>query len=479
LSVHPLVVDLDGTLIKSDLLFETANDHLARHPLAFPSLLAWLWQGGKARLKAKLAEVVPFHPELVPYNEELVTWLRAQKAEGRTLVLATASHRLLADAVAGHLGIFDEVLATDESVNLKAEVKQDLLVRRYGEGGYDYVGNDSADLPVWRSARRAYAVSSSKSLIAKARSLGNLAQVFESGRPHAVKSLVRAMRPHQWLKNLLVLVPVFAAHTYGDWASLRGALLGFFVYGLTASSVYILNDLVDLPSDRKHARKRLRPFAAGNLSLPLGWLAAATLLLVAFGLASLALPTAFVGVLAFYFVLTLAYSYRLKQIALVDVLTLAGLYTLRIIAGARAASVPLSFWLLLFSVFFFLSLAFIKRFSELRGARKSGNEGQLGGRGYSAVDLEMISSMGISAGNIAVLVLALYIQDSHTTVLYRTPKFIWIACPLLLFWTSRMWLATHRGQMHDDPIVYAAKDKTTWGVAACFVGVFILARFAG
>jgi 4-hydroxybenzoate polyprenyltransferase len=474
-SVKPLVVDLDGTLIKTDLLFETANRFVTTHPFQLPRLIGWLI-AGKATMKAHLANAIEIDPASLPYNDTLIEWLRLQKMQGRQLILATASHRQLAEAVAWHLELFDEVLATEGETNLKSHHKRDLLVNHFGEGGFDYVGNDHADLPVWQAANRAYVVSSSPSLIAKASAPSNVEQVFDAGRPSFARTLFKAMRLHQWMKNLLVFVPLLAAHRYGDETSILQALVAFLVFGLTASSVYLLNDLVDVADDRLHPRKRRRPFASGNLSLLHGWLAWPCSLILAFVIASLALSPKFIAVLATYFVLTLAYSLGLKRRAMVDVLTLAALYTLRIIAGAAAVVVPLSFWLLTFSMFMFLSLAFIKRFSELKLARDKGNAGNLHGRGYRHEDLEAVSSMGIASGYLAVLVLALYIQDSHTALLYHTPKFIWLACPLVLYWISRIWLITHRGEMHDDPIVFALRDTRSWLVAVGFVIVFALAR---
>ena len=472
----PLVVDLDGTLIKTDLLFETANNLATRQPFQLLCLPGWLL-GGKSFLKSRLAETSTVDPASLPYNESLVAWLREQKTQGRRLVLATASHRSLAESVAEHLALFDDVMATEGETNLKAHHKRDELVRRFGERGFDYVGNDSADLAVWPAAERAHVVSSSPSLIAKARAIGNVGHVFGDGRTSALRAFVKALRPHQWMKNLLVFVPLLASHQYSNEASLLQALLAFFVFSLTASSVYLLNDLVDVADDRHHPRKRRRPFASGDLSLLYGWMAWPLLAIVAFAIAGVFLPPLFSGVLGTYFLLTLAYSFRLKQSAVIDVLTLAGLYTLRIIAGAAAIGVPLSFWLLTFSMFIFLSLALIKRFSEIKVARDNGKEGQIRGRGYMQEDLEVVSSMGSAAGYLAVLVLALYIQDTHTAQLYATPKFIWLACPLLLFWISRAWLIAHRGQMHDDPIVFALKDRVSLVVAGCFIAVFGLARF--
>lgn len=474
-SPPPLVVDLDGTLVKTDLLAETANQFVLAQPLRCFKLLIWLMQG-KSTLKSHLAHNTSVDVSALPYNEAVVTWLKQEKAQGRSIVLATASHRVLAEQVANHLSLFDEVLATDGSTNLKADAKRAALVAKYGEKGFDYLGNDWADLPVWQSAAQAHVVSRSGSLIDAVRRHDNLGQVFSDGKPSLAQALPKAMRPHQWMKNLLVFIPLLAAHRYGDAGSVLQVLLAFAAFGLTASSVYLLNDLVDVADDRQHARKRQRPFAAGHLSLLHGWLAWPLLLVCAFTLAAAALPLRFTLSLGAYFVLTVAYSLRLKQIPMVDVLTLAGLYTLRIIAGAAAIAVPLTFWLLSFSMFLFLSLAFIKRYSELKAARQNGQTKALRGRGYTSQDLELVANLGGSAGYTGVLVLALYIQDAHTANLYATPKAIWLACPLLLFWISRAWLIAHRGKMHDDPIVFALKDRVSWAVAALFAAVFVAAR---
>lgn len=471
----PLVVDLDGTLIKTDLLIESINEQLINNPFVIFRLIGWACVG-KARLKSQLAAISQIDPASLPYNLSLVAWLTQQNALGRRIVLATATHTLIAHKVAAHLGLFDDVLATDDVLNLKACNKRDALTARFGDQGFDYVGNDRPDFPVWRSARRAYVVSDSPDFIERVRALGNLEETFSSEQPPLAPAIARALRPHQWVKNLLVFVPLLAAHRFMDEFSVWSALLAFIVFGLTASSVYLLNDLVDIADDRHHHRKRYRPFAAGNLSLITGWATWPCLLFLAFLLAGLLLPLAFTAVLGAYFALTLAYSLRLKQVAMLDVLTLASLYTIRIIAGAAAISVPLSFWLLTFSLFIFLSLAFIKRFSELKHARKDGHQGNIRGRGYRHEDLELVSSMGASAGYLSVLILALYIQDTHTSELYAAPQMIWLACPILLYWISRAWLIAHRGQMHDDPIVFAIKDRVSWAVGAGFIGVFALAK---
>lgn len=474
---RPLVVDLDGTLLRVDLLHECANYLLTRSLWRLFSLVAWL-AGGRAYLKARLAQVMsPGGIAVLPYNEPLLGWLRQQRAQGRVLVLATASHRLLAERIAHHAGVFEEVIATDDKTNMKGNTKRAALVSRFGEGGFDYVGNERADLPVWRSAARAYVVASTGSaLVREVGLLGKLAGTFEAGSASRLSALGRCLRLHQWVKNLLVFVPLIAAHQYGTLTSVVESLLAFVAFGLAASSVYVLNDLADISEDRRHERKRRRPFASGELSALAGWLIWPILLAAAFALAAIALPWAFSGALAAYIVLTVAYSLRLKQSAMVDVLTLASLYTMRIVAGAAAISVRVSFWLLAFAIFLFFSLACIKRYSELRVALRAGGEERIPGRGYYPSDLDIMAMLGVAAGYIAVLVLALYIQDSHAADLYSRPEILWLVCPLLLYWVSRTWLFTHRGWMNEDPVVFALKDRISWYVGVLCVLAFVLAR---
>jgi 4-hydroxybenzoate polyprenyltransferase len=472
---RPLVVDLDGTLIRTDMLVETASQFLIQHPFQCFKPLLWLMRG-KTVLKTELAQRVQMDVSALPYNTDVLDWVRAEKRNGRRLVLATASHRMLAQQVAQHLNLFDEVLATEGDTNLKSAAKAQALVDRFGEAGFDYVGNDWPDLEVWAKAHTAHVVDAPAGLLDRARAQGAVGQVFASELPAAWMAMLKAMRLHQWMKNLLVFVPLMAAHQYADAPRDVLAVLAFVIFSLTASSVYLLNDLVDVLDDRHHARKRHRPFACGALSLITGWALWPLLLVVAVVLSVWLMPWLFSFSLGIYFVLTVAYSLHLKQLAVVDVLTLAALYTLRIIAGAAAIDVAVSFWLLLFSMFIFLSLALIKRYSELKVARDAGKTGALRGRGYEPDDLELVSSLGGSAGFIAVLVLALYIQDGQAAHLYAAPQLIWLACPVMLFWISRAWLIAHRGRMHDDPIVFALKDKVSWGVGVFMVAVFALAR---
>lgn len=306
-----------------------------------------------------------------------------------------------------------------------------------------------------------------------------LAGVFSNERISFMRSLFTALRPHQWIKNLLVFVPLLAAHSWRNPTSIIHSIIAFIVFCLMASSVYLLNDLIDLADDKHHHRKRNRPFAAGHINRLWGWVLWPILLVIAFTIAKIALSLTFMLVMSIYFLLTMAYSLRLKQYAIIDVLILACLYLLRIVAGGVTIHVLLSFWLLAFSLFFFLSLAFIKRFSELKLARDAGNDEKIRGRGYVHHDLELVSIMGVVAGYIAILVLALYIQDTHTAELYSAPQFIWLACPVLLYWISRIWLIAHRGNMHDDPIIFAMKDKISWLVVVFCLGIFGIATVVG
>lgn len=471
----PLVVDLDGTLIKTDLLVETASQYLLSQPFKAYKLLIWLAHG-KSSLKSHLSESIKIDIASLPYNKELLTWLKEEKVLGRRIVLATASHRLFAEQVATHLGLFDEVFATNSVTNLKATAKSAALVANFGEKGFDYIGNDWSDLTVWQSANLAHIVTSSDNLINAVHQKCNLGRVFSDSKPSQSHSLLQAMRPYQWVKNLLVFVPLLAAHKYGDARLDQLSLMAFVIFSLVASSVYLLNDLVDVQVDRQHKQKQNRPFASGALSLIEGWTLWPVLLVLATILSIFFMPIFFTLSLGFYFTLTVVYSLKLKQMAVVDVLALAALYTLRIIAGAAAINVVVSFWLLLFSMFIFFSLALIKRYSEIKATLDADKSGVVPGRGYGHNDLELITSLGTSSGLISVLVLAFYIQDGQAANLYRTPQLIWLASPAMLLWISRAWLIAHRGRMHDDPIVFAIKDKFSWAIGLFLLTVFTLAR---
>lgn len=469
-----IVVDLDGTLIRSDLLVESIFLFLRHHPLRFLELLGWLFRG-KAYFKRKVADVVTPDARTLPYNETLLAWLTARRAEGAALVLATASDLRLAHLVAAHLAIFDEVLGTEDR-NLAAGHKRDALICRFGEqGGFEYVGNSNADLKVWGAATLTHVANPEFGVLARARQIGRMGELFDDRSGYA-GVLRRALRLHQWAKNLLVFVPLLAVHKLADLQLLFDATLAFLCFGACASSVYLLNDLLDLQDDRQHRTKRFRPLASGALPIMHAMLWMPALLFVAFGVALLLLPPAFSLVLLGYYALTLAYSLWLKRMVMVDVVTLAMLYTVRVVAGAAAIAQPATFWILAFCTFIFLSLAFVKRYTELHEAKAKGNTDQVTpGRGYVADDFELLASLGGSAGYVAVLVLALYINDGTAQALYRHPERMWVTCPLLLFWLSRVWILAHRGQMNDDPIVFALRDRVSRWVGVAFALAFLLA----
>ena len=464
----PLCVDLDGTLTPVDTLHESLVGLGRVSPLSL--LLTPLWLSrGKAGFKRAVFERSPTDVEALPLNPELLAWLRAERDAGRSLVLVTASDRATADAVAQRVGLFDEVIASDGSTNVSGANKRDALRARFGDKGFDYVGNSGVDLPVWSAAANAVVVGPS-TLARRAAGVSTVQRTFEAPRA-GLKTWIRAARIHQWVKNLLIFVPALLAHEITQPPVLLAAILAFVSFGLCASSVYIFNDLLDLSSDRRHPRKRLRPFAAGLIPASQGVVAGGLLLLGSVAIA-VTINGWFLLALAAYYVFTWAYSLALKRFALIDVMTLAGLYTMRIIAGSAATLLWPSFWLLGFSVFLFLSLGIVKRFAELEDSRR---EGKLAahGRGYSAEDLPLLQSLGTAAGYSAVVVMALYINSAVSDDLYTHPKSLWMLCPVMLFWISRVWLMTTRGLMHDDPIVFALKDRISLALAA-LMGIGIL-----
>lgn len=470
MNTPPLVVDLDGTLLSSDMLLETGMAFIRSQPLSCLKPFLWMMQG-KCVLKEKLAMATHIEVALLPYNADVLDLLKTEKLTGRQIILATATHHSIAQKIADHLELFDGVLASDEKTNLSAHKKRDLLVQLYGKEGYDYLGNSHDDLTVWESARHAYIIEPEYGVEKRANKLQKTVHTIKTSNS-LLKDWLKALRVHQWMKNLLIFVPLLAAHKIGDVSLLFKTCIAFVLFGICASSVYLLNDLLDLADDRHHKTKKNRPFAAGRLSLKSGILAFPVLLIMAFAGAIFLLPLEFVGALSSYYILTLAYSFSLKRKMAVDVIALALLYTMRIIAGATALALTLTFWMLAFSMFMFLSLALVKRYAELRDARKKGHKEKTRGRGYYPDDLEMISSLGAAAGYLSVMVLALYIHDNVTIELYRHPQIIWMACPLLLFWITRIWVLTHRGEMHDDPVVFAIKDRTSLFVGALFCLVF-------
>lgn len=447
-------VDLDGTLLKTDLLYESLLALLSRNPLYLFLLPVWLLRG-KAALKHEIASRVVLTAETLPYDHRVLEALRS--TENRPRVLCTASDIKLAMPIAEYLGLFELVFASDGKRNLSGGQKAAVLVEKFGVRGFDYAGNGSVDLEVWRSARRAWVVNAPSRLARDAAKCCEVEQHLVVSPGQRLRAWLLGLRLHQWLKNLLVLLPLFASHRFLEAGALFHATGAFFAFSLCASGVYLLNDLLDLSSDRNHPRKHLRPFAAGQLPLLHGLIAVPLLVIPAFVLA-LAVSPSFALVLAAYFAMTVAYSLQMKQVVMVDVVLLAALYTVRIIAGTVAIASGLSFWLLAFSMFLFFSLAVLKRYIELLSMQASGKD-KAAGRGYQVGDLALMQSLGCASGYISVLVLALYINSPESLALYSHPMRLWLLCPALLYWVSRAWIVAHRGDMHDDPVIFAATDR--------------------
>jgi 4-hydroxybenzoate polyprenyltransferase len=450
----PIVVDLDQTLLSTDMLVESFFVMLASSPEGAFAALSALCTGGKVAFKSKLVEAAILDIAAHPSNQEVLAFLNAERAKGRLVYLASAFDRGYVEHVADHLG--EGVLGLNAGDDLAGPIKADRLCAMFGERGFDYVGDGSTDKALWRRARRVYVANGPPAHLAAVRTCAPHAQPLGM-QSRRWQDYVLALRPHQWLKNILVFAPALAAHRFDD--ALLASLLAFISFCLCASSVYIINDLLDLKNDRAHPGKRLRPFAAGRLPIIHGVAMVPALLLGSLAVAAL-LPVEFVLVLVAYFILTCAYSLDLKKRMLVDAVTLACLYGSRLAAGGAATGVPLSPWLAAFAIFLFFSLALIKRFGELTDHLDKGR-GNPTGRGYRLDDLPMLQSMATASGFVSVLVLALYIHGDAVGTLYRHPDRLWLNCILLLFWISRMILVTHRGQMHDDPLVFAATDRTS------------------
>lgn len=464
-----LVVDLDGTLLKSDLFYETLWSALGQNLLApfhaIPSLMR-----GKSVFKSYLATQAHIDPALLPYDDAVIAFVQDHKGRGGRTVLATASNVTLAHSIARHLGLFDEVHASDETRNLKGLTKADYLVARFGFGGFTYAGDAAADLPVWKVSRQIITVNATRAVRAKAECFGKPVEHLIT-RTEGAGPYLAALRPHQWLKNLLVFLPLLASHGF-ETPTLVYSLLAFVAFCLTASSVYVVNDLMDLAADRQHPRKRFRPLASGALALSQGSFLA--IALFALGMAvSGCLGWTFLVAIVVYYLLSTAYSLSLKRRAILDICVLAGLYTLRIVAGAIASEIMLSVWLLAFAIFFFFSLAALKRQAELVDMARRKVLTNMG-RGYHLNDLPIISAVALASGYMSVLVMALYVNSPSVVELYNYPPALWGICAVLLYWLTRMVLVTHRGEMHDDPVLFAVHDRVSQGALVAVLGFAVL-----
>ena len=478
-----LFVDLDGSLIASNMLVESFLKAIRHDPKVLFKAPLWLAEG-RIAFKSHVSEYPLPDVTAVPFHEEVVTVLKELKHDGCRLVLATASHRRVAEAIAAETGLFDDVLATDETRNLKGRNKLDAIQQYCREHGFDkfaYLGDSWADVPIWERAAKALVVAPSRRLRNRLSKTGRPLETLVERRRNW-KAYFKALRPHQWMKNILVFLPLVLAHDLADAWKWLYALIAFVAFSVCASAVYLVNDLVDLEADRRHPTKRKRPFASGRIPVEFGLVAPPILVVIGLGLSALTADARFSVMLLFYLVCSALYCLWLKRIALIDVFLLSGLYMMRVQAGGWATAVLVSPWLLIFSLFFFLSLAFAKRFVELDRHELSADMHDTG-RGYRKIDVTSLASMGLASGYIAVLVLALYINDqiglSHSAdasrALYGRPKILCMLCPILLFWVSRLWMLARRNELHDDPVVFALKDHMSQLLGALSAATVLLA----
>lgn len=467
-------MDLDGTLVATDTLWESFLVLLKRAPYRVLALF-FVILGGRPKLKRYLSTYAPVDPASLPYRSEVLDLARGAKDAGRPVLLVTASDQATASAVAAHADVFDEAIGSDGEQNLKAARKADFLVSRYGRGGFQYVGDTVADAPVWEAAGEAIVVAPSSRTQRTAHDVVDQVTVL-SERPKKWKAAIKQLRPHQWAKNVLLFVPLYFSHEYSDWSRDFSALMGFFSFSFCASSIYVLNDLIDLPADRRHRTKRNRPLASGALAIPEGLFLMVLSFALSLYFAVAFVNPAFVAVVLGYVALTTCYTFFLKQRLIVDVLALALLFTYRVFAGAVAVQVELSFWLLAFSIFFFTSLAFVKRYAELAHLRES-DEGVLRGRNYGLADIPIITAIGPASGLLAVLVFALYINSPSILAFYSTPQALWGICLVLLYFITRIWFLAARDQMHDDPVLFAVRDKQSVVAGVLVILCVFAARF--
>jgi 4-hydroxybenzoate polyprenyltransferase/hydroxymethylpyrimidine pyrophosphatase-like HAD family hydrolase len=480
-----LCVDLDGTLLKGDLLVENLIKAFKYKPLLiFKAIYVAIAankikEDAKAAFKNTLALGCKIDSENLIFNQSVLDFINIQKSKGRKIYLVTASHEYLARQVFEYLNIFDGLIASDLSLNVKGSVKAEILVNRFADRGFDYIGNEKSDLAVWQVARKSYAVDCPREVFLEANERGI---VLEELVPHVtiadnLPQILKSLRPHQWVKNLLIFVPAFMGHVLFSPLILLQSVLAFIVFCCSASAVYQINDLLDSGADRKHPTKSKRPIAAGQISPQVVIKVIYTLLLSAL-IISLFLPFSFFACFIAYLISTSAYSIYFKRVIILDIVTLAFLYALRVLSGAAATSVIVSPWLLAFSLFIFYSLACVKRYSEL--LEKIDNQltdvktTKLAGRGYHLKDIAVIPNLGISSGLLSVLVLALYINSDEVQALYIRPNFLWLLTLPLLYWISRLWILASRGLVDQDPIVFALKDRVSYYLALfIFIVLFI------
>lgn len=467
-----LVIDLDGTLVKTDTLLESMVIYLRQNPSQIFNIFLWISKG-KVYFKSKISEHTNLDPNCLPYCSEVLALIQKYKSEQCKIILATAAHHKIAQSIADHLGVFDEVFATHQGQNLRAHNKQNLLLDKYGEGNYDYVGNSKDDIPVLATAHLKYVANPDFWL----RRIINQRD-FITITPKKENRLIlwfKALRWYQWIKNILIILPLISAHEFQSLVQLP-IWVAFLSFCMAASSGYILNDILDIFEDRNHPDKKERPFAKGVLPISQG-IGVSTVLIIFAVISSFYISTYLAITVLVYYITTLSYSFFFKRKMLIDVFVLAFLYALRVTAGIIALQLDTTPWLIAFCLFTFLSLAFAKRYSELYNAFQKKGKTILSGRNYHTEDLMILKSFGVSSSYISALVLALYIQHPEITASYANPTLLWLIVPVWLYWISRMWMVTARGNMNSDPILFVAKDKIGYTSFLIMIALFIISNW--
>jgi len=467
-----LYVELDDTLLATNTFLESLLLLLKRNPFFLFLIPIWTLRGLK-HFQQQIAKRVNLDVSILPYRQHVIAHLQDETKQGRVLVLISGWNLKIGHAVSNHLKIFSGIVLRNDLQNLFRHPHVQTLKPQLGQQDFDYMTHSQTKSQIWKIAQKVILVDSPNRVFSHIPKDGSI-QVLNQDKTNTFPLVLKALRVHQWVKNILLFFPIATAHHVFHFDQLLQVCLAFFAFSFCASGLYIFNDLLDLSADRRHPKKKSRPFASGALSIKTGLWLQPVLLGFSFSISLLTLPRLFSFLLVGYAITTVIYSTYLKKIAIFDVLTLAGFYTVRIIAGGAAVAVPISAWLLAFSVFFFLSLAFGKRYAELRLRKVEKFQG-IERRAYVGADKEILATMGTISGYMSVLVLALYINSPEVSSMYANPNFLWFICPLLLYWVSRTWLLAHRGNADDDPLILALKDPSSYVVVA---GTAILAALA-
>ncbi|MCE9642929.1 MAG: UbiA family prenyltransferase [Candidatus Andersenbacteria bacterium] len=467
----PLCVDLDGTLVRTNTLLETTLITLKKNPFFLISLVKGLPRG-KAFVKRLIGKQFSTDPATLPYNTEFLDWIRQERANGRTLILATASDELIAKKIADYLGIFSAIIASTPEKSVTADGKALVLCAMYGSSNFSYAGNSHSDLSVWNCSNNAILVDAPNNITSQIKKEVHIEKEFTTHTAPKLKVIAKTMRIHQWVKNTLLFIPALAAHELFQTHTAIQAIVGFLSFSLLASAVYIFNDITDIPSDRAHATKKFRPIASGAIAIKQALALGVICSVASIALSLLALPISFLLILAIYLGINICYSLFAKKIAYLDIIILASLYVLRVFAGSFATGIATSKWLFVWTLFFFLSLAIMKRVIELL---KHTKEEKLHGRGYHKADRLILEYAGIASASISVIILALYIHSPSIFVLYTSPALLWGMVGVVMLWLGRIWTLALQGELPDDPVLFAATDPISYGAICVIIATMLLA----